>query len=128
MKTFLSICLLLASCEQSPQSHPSKPLGEHPVEPVAQAGVPATSPQDNIPAPEIAVRSYLRNTLNDWDSYQSIEYGAPAYASPPTGSNSYAWRVRHRYRAKNSFGAYVLKEQFFYYTTAGVFDVEEGLE
>lgn len=72
----------------------------------------------------MAVRPFLRQTLNDWDSYESIGYSRPETVAPHNGSP--AWMVRHRYRAKNGFGAYVLTDQLFYYTRNGVYDVKNA--
>jgi hypothetical protein len=68
------------------------------------------------------VEDYLKNTLNDADSYESVEwYDANRYFS-----RSYAYGVRHTYRAKNAFGALILKDQLFYLDGDGnVIDVKD---
>ena len=54
------------------------------------------------------VRTYLMNTLKDPGSYQDIEWS-------PVGKNDAGrYYIRHKYRAKNSFGGYVVEEKIFY--------------
>lgn len=53
------------------------------------------------------VEKYLDKTLKDPDSYESIEWGKVVYV------NDDEYRVRHRYRARNSFGGYVIEDKFF---------------
>lgn len=54
------------------------------------------------------VKDYLKNTLNDPDSYESIEWGE-VVKNP-----SVNWFVvRHKYRAKNAFGGTITKNQIF---------------
>ena len=54
------------------------------------------------------VRTYLQSTLKDPSSYQDIEWS-------PSGLNSDGqYYIRHKYRAKNSFGGYVVEEKIFY--------------
>lgn len=54
------------------------------------------------------VEDYLKNTLNDPDSYKSVEWG-------PVGKSIAAGQffVRHKYRAKNGFGGVVTNDQIF---------------
>lgn len=52
------------------------------------------------------VVKYLKNNLKDPDSYESIEWG-----NVTETDNGYI--VRHKYRAKNSFGGYVIEHQIF---------------
>lgn len=52
------------------------------------------------------VVKYLKNNLKDPDSYESIEWG-----NVTETDNGYI--VRHKYRAKNSFGGYVIENQIF---------------
>lgn len=54
------------------------------------------------------VEDYLKNTLNDPDSYKSVEWS-------PVGKSATAGQffVRHKYRAKNGFGGVVTKDQIF---------------
>ena len=53
------------------------------------------------------VVKYLKNNLKDPNSYESIEWG-----NVTETDNGYA--VRHKYRAKNSFGGYVIENQIFH--------------
>lgn len=54
------------------------------------------------------VENYLkRNYLKDPDSYQSIEWGKVVEL------NSDKYVVRHKYRARNSYGGYVVEEKLF---------------
>lgn len=59
------------------------------------------------------VEKYLESTLKDPDSYQSVEWSK--VISMKDGN----FAVRHKYRAKNSFGGYVLSEQLFMLTPSG---------
>lgn len=52
------------------------------------------------------VERYLKDTLKDPDSYQGIEWSKVS----KTGSG---FMVRHKYRAKNSFGGYVVDNSVF---------------
>lgn len=56
----------------------------------------------------VGVKSYLRSTLKDPSSYQEIEW------SPSGVNNAGQYYIRHKYRAKNSFGGYVVEEKIFY--------------
>lgn len=53
------------------------------------------------------VEAYLKSNLKDVSSYQSVEWSNVT----PTDNG---YMVRHKYRAKNSFGAYELVNQVFY--------------
>lgn len=53
------------------------------------------------------VRSYLRENLKDPQSYDGIEWSDVIKAENGT------YMVRHKYRAKNSFGGYVVEEKIF---------------
>lgn len=52
------------------------------------------------------VEDYLKSHLKDADSYQSVEWGNVVDVK---GN----YQVRHKYRAKNSFGGYLLLNQVF---------------
>lgn len=58
-----------------------------------------------------AVKSYLRETLNDYDSSEFLEWSdvAKVYVKKEP-----FWAVRLKIRAKNSFGGYVVKDAIFY--------------
>lgn len=53
------------------------------------------------------VEKYLKKNLKDPDSYESIEWGKVVETD-----NGYM--VRHKYRAKNSFGGYTIDNNVFY--------------
>lgn len=56
----------------------------------------------------IGVKSYLRENLYDPKSYQEIEWS-------PSGINDAGqYYIRHKYRAKNAFGGYIIEEKIFY--------------
>ncbi len=55
----------------------------------------------------IQVRLYLEHNLKDPDSYESIEWGKVIQV------NDNLYKVRHRYRAKNSFGGYNIGDKIF---------------
>lgn len=52
------------------------------------------------------VENYLKKNLKDPDSYQSIEWSSVA-------EKDGNYQVRHKYRAKNSFGGYVVENCIF---------------
>lgn len=58
------------------------------------------------------VEDYLKRTLKDPDSYQSIEW----YKVEKTSTE---YRVIHKYRAKNSFGGYVVQTTEFILNSEG---------
>lgn len=61
----------------------------------------------------VGVKNYLRNTLRDPDSYQDIEWSQ-------IGENAAgSLYVRHKYRAKNGFGGYVVENKIFYLDKQG---------
>lgn len=53
------------------------------------------------------VEGYLKNSLKDPDSYEGIEWSKVANNRDGT------YKVRHKYRAKNSFGGYVIENKVF---------------
>lgn len=59
------------------------------------------------------VERYLKNNLKDPDSYQSIEW------SKVVKQSDGSFMVRHKYRAKNSFGGYVVEEKIFTLDSSG---------
>ena len=89
--------------------------------------------QENVQGKEIVVNSsldgsvkqvqtYLKNSVNDWDSYESIEW-SPVRKVP---ASTYDFVVRHKFRTKNGFGGMVLNDKIFYLDAAGeVVNVEE---
>ena len=58
------------------------------------------------------VKDYLRKNLKDPKSYESIEWSK--VKEEPDG-----YSVYHKYRAKNSFGGYVIEAQIFYLDYGG---------
>lgn len=56
-----------------------------------------------------AVRMYLQNTLKDPGSYKPIEWGTVIEQN-----GAYKYIIWHKYRAKNSYGGYVVEEHYFY--------------
>lgn len=59
------------------------------------------------------VEKYLKKNLKDPKSYEGIEW------SKVTETESGGYMVRHKYRAKNSFGGYVVKNQVFMIDSEG---------
>lgn len=59
------------------------------------------------------VELYLKENLNDAKSYESVSWG------DPVKSLGGSYMIRHRYRAKNGFGAYVISNQFFIVGASG---------
>lgn len=53
------------------------------------------------------VKDYLKENLKDPNSYESIEW------SNVVKQSDGSFRVRHKYRAKNSFGGYVVENKVF---------------
>ncbi len=66
------------------------------------------------------VENYLkRGYLKDPRSYESIDWGNVI-------KNGNGYIVRHKYRAKNSFGGYVINNQIFYLNSNGeVYKVQD---
>lgn len=61
------------------------------------------------------VKDYLKATLNDPDSYESVEWGQVVQNPANNG-----FIVRHAYRANNLFGGKILMKQIFYLDSLGV--------
>lgn len=59
------------------------------------------------------VKKYLKNNLNDYKSYESIEWSEVEKTS--TG-----YLVRHKFRAKNGFGGYIIENKIFYLDSNGI--------
>ena len=65
------------------------------------------------------VEDYLEQTLRDPDSYESIEWSEVKQKED-------GFYVRHKYRAKNGFGGYVVTNQLFHLDFSGnVVDVKD---
>lgn len=58
------------------------------------------------------VQSYLKQNLNDPSSYEGVEWS-------PVQKTDTGYMVRHRYRAKNGFGALTVHQAIFYMDTSG---------
>ena len=58
------------------------------------------------------VKDYLKYTLRDPDSYESIEWSE-------VKEKADGYYVRHKYRAKNGFGGYVVANQLFHLDFSG---------
>lgn len=58
------------------------------------------------------VKEYLKRELKDPDSYESIEW-------TDVQNTDDGYTVRHKYRAKNSFGGYVIENQTFFLDYGG---------
>jgi hypothetical protein len=55
------------------------------------------------------IKAYLQTNLKDPESYQAIEWGQVRQIK----KEPVQYLVRHKYRAKNSFGGYVISTQYF---------------
>src|SRR5690606_943621 len=66
------------------------------------------------------VKDYLKKNLKDPKSYESIEWSEVQRVGAD-------YRVRHKYRSKNSFGGFVIENQIFTISNQGeiidVFDI-----
>lgn len=63
------------------------------------------------------VESFLKNNyLKDPDSYESIEWSNVEIVDESRG---FKYLVRHKFRAKNSFGGYVIENKLFYLNDRG---------
>jgi DNA-directed RNA polymerase subunit RPC12/RpoP len=63
------------------------------------------------------VERYLKANLSDADSYESMEWSA---VNEMSGNGEYKYWVRHKYRAKNSYGGYVIENKIFYLDSNGI--------
>ena len=61
------------------------------------------------------VKEFLKNNLNDPDSYDAVEWSSVAQ-NPETKD----FTVRHKYKAKNAFGATMLYNQVFVMDSTGI--------
>ena len=68
------------------------------------------------------VKNYLRNNLNDWNSYESVEWSEVQEVNLTT----HKYIIRHKYRANNAYGGTILVNQIFYLDEEGdVVDVKD---
>ena len=63
------------------------------------------------------VENYLKKNLNDPNSYEGIEWSPVIIDSADGHLKNYT--VRHKYRAKNGFGGFVVENRIFYLDSAG---------
>jgi hypothetical protein len=61
------------------------------------------------------VEDYLKENLKDPDSYEGIDWSKVVKED----GNDYSFMVRHKYRAKNGFGGYVVENKVFYLSATG---------
>ncbi len=96
---------LQARDERSSTQPPSKPAETRPATSYTATpqAVVVNSPWD---ASVHQVERYLKRVLKDPKSYEGIEWSKVV----PVGSG---FVVRHRYRARNSFGGYVVENKMF---------------
>lgn len=59
------------------------------------------------------VDDYIKNNLNDPDSYKSVSWSEVFKLNDTKEIGFASYQVRHKYRAKNAFGAYVTEEKLF---------------
>lgn len=59
----------------------------------------------------LAVKRYLRATLNDYESSEFVEWSP---VSKVNIEGRLYWGVRLKLRAKNAFGAYVLRDTYYF--------------
>ena len=62
------------------------------------------------------VERYLKAKLSDPYSYESMEWSA---VNEMSGNGDYRYWVRHKYRAKNGYGGYVIENKIFYLDSNG---------
>ena len=74
------------------------------------------------------VESYLKDNLNDPDSYSSVSWSEVFKLNDTKEVGFACYQVRHKYRAKNAFGAYVIEEKMFKLDYQGkIVDVKDYL-
>ena len=71
----------------------------------------------------LQVKYYLKNTLNDPDSYKPVEWSEVKYLE-----NDNKYMVRHKYRAKNSFGGVITKNDVFFLDSEGKVECQMDYE
>jgi hypothetical protein len=64
------------------------------------------------------VERYLKATLKDPGSYEAVDWSPVATLPAPLGDGSF-YVVRHKFRAKNSFGGYVVENKQFWIDKKG---------
>ena len=97
--------IVIAMITPSTPSSTSSPSTDAPSStPPAPREVVSNSPWD---ASVYQVERYLKDNLKDPDSYDGMEWSAV------TKLDAGGFMVRHKYRAKNSFGGYIIENQIF---------------
>jgi hypothetical protein len=86
-----------------------------------------TAPSDPVTLPAVynsdldgsvsQVKSYLKHNLADPDSYEAIEWSP--VVSDTGAAATYRYAVRHKYRAKNSYGGYEVRDDIFFLDSTG---------
>ncbi len=64
------------------------------------------------------VERWLKGNLKDPDSFKAMEW-SPVTEVPPGSALPHKFIVRCKYRAKNSFGGYVVEQKMFYLDSEG---------
>lgn len=95
------IFLIMLSVIGGGSSSPSTPQGDHRLKSSAWDGSVHY------------VKEHVKTNLKDPDSYESIEW-----SNVQTLDDGRFW-IRHKYRAKNSFGGYVVENKIFIYDSSG---------
>lgn len=72
----------------------------------------------------VPVKDYLRRNLNDYDSSEFVEWSP--ISKTYIGKEPY-WGVRLRLRAKNAFGAYIVRDTYYFIRNEQV-DLARGLD
>jgi len=67
--------------------------------------------QSSLDSSVLPVKEYLRNNLNDYDSAEFVEW-SPVTKVEINGQKY--WGVRLKLRAKNGFGAYILRDTYYF--------------
>ncbi len=76
--------------------------------------VNATVTNSSWDASVYQVENYLKNKyLSDPDSYKSISWSEVVKLTESKEKGFACYQVRHKYRAKNAFGGYVVEEKLF---------------
>jgi uncharacterized membrane protein YkgB len=105
---FLAIIIIAVIIGICAMSGDSKEAGSDKTEIVSNSAFDASVYQ---------VECYLkREYLKDPDSYEGIEWSK---VQKDNSNSLYKYYVRHKYRAKNSFGGYVVEEKIFYLDQSG---------
>lgn len=64
-------------------------------------------------------KKYLRENLNDWDSYEPIEWSEVVKLPDGYSEDGAMYFVKHKFRAKNGFGASVINNKTFRFNASG---------